>query len=1208
MVLGGLMSGCGASAPERPRVSSGRLDLRQWDFQKHDTVRLDGAWEFHGGRLLSSDDLEAPKFPSGSYCNVPGRWCVDPDAPPWSIKSGTATYRLVLLKPAEMTRVSLRIPGVSSAYVLRVNGREFSNGVIAREQGGEQPSGAPKSLRLNVESDRLEILLQVSNFHDLSGGIWRGIEFGTERGIENLGRRLLVLDFLIVGSLVIMFLYHAVIFALRTRVFSAFYFSLFCLVLGIRTGIKGERFLYETFPDSLWFLVHKFEYLTFYLAAMSFAGYIHHLYPDEMKKAAFRFLQIAALLFSLATLILPAPHYQQGLVFFQVLTAALILYAIYVIGLAAIRRRDLILVFGLGCGAMLLGAAGDILFNNGLHIIEFDNLSSFGVLIFVASQAFLLAFKFSRTFQAVEKLTRNLEDRVGQRTRELLRSRDEIEELNGISRSINQSVDLDDVLEKCYQYFITHFRVDTILLFLPNAREHEIAYYRGKFSTRMSDEILRNLKELRFDLRESDTIHARVFHRRRRLYLSRIRTVGSGFEREMVDLLGLSSLLMIPLVVRGRCIGLMNIANYGGRMELGAGEIHAISRFCDQIAGAVQASMLLNEARESRLEVEKLNEFSRQLNETDNLEQVLDSIFAYFESKFKTRVMLQLADPARGIFYAVKGTAQGLTTEEYREILNMKVPLSREGGLAYLVYRRGKPFYTERIEGFPSEYDRRIAEIMRLESVFLVPLIVRNEVIGIMSIAGLTKAMRLAEREKQSIVGFCRQIAGAVHTSNLLREVREANDGVTRAKEEIEALNDLLNQINQVNDIKKVASIVTEFAGRRYGIRYSSIFAFDESGTHARFVSGDIPDWLTREQKEFIYSEPFPVTTVETGALMLANFRRKPTYYARVDRSRSTPQEQYIVDAYGLKSFFVIPLLIHGEIIGFLNFMATAGTERLSKEVRTRLSILAEQIAAVIYSKNLFEEIQSAREKSDRLLGSITRDLQTARKIQQSLVPGTMPGLEAYEVDALYLPMEQVGGDLFDFVPFPNGRFGVFVADVSGHGIPAAMVASMAKLALTVFANHVSSPGEFISYMNSSLTGRTADHFLTCFYGIFDPVTKELTYANAGHPPFLLLRDGEISSHGAKGPPVGIVEEMSFADNVIEVREGDRFLFFTDGIEEATNKEYEEFGVERIHRALLEDPRAPISTWLTSVLMAAMEFAGARDFQDDVTMVGLRVK
>ena len=184
-----------------------------------------------------------------------------------------------------------------------------------------------------------------------------------------------------------------------------------------------------------------------------------------------------------------------------------------------------------------------------------------------------------------------------------------------------------------------------------------------------------------------------------------------------------------------------------------------------------------------------------------------------------------------------------------------------------------------------------------------------------------------------------------------------------------------------------------------------------------------------------------------------------------------------------------------------------------------------------------------------QLLG-VESELRTARGIQESIIPSRPPDVPGLEIAAVYKPASQVGGDFYDFVPLPDNRLGVFIADVSGHGVPAALVASMLKIAIAA-QDHHASPSDLLAHLNRLFCGRLQRQFFTAAYAVISP--QSIEYATGGHPP-LLLNGRELATPGFV---LGRRTDVTFVTAVESLRAGDVIALYTDGVVERPGWSYE---------------------------------------------------
>jgi sigma-B regulation protein RsbU (phosphoserine phosphatase) len=243
---------------------------------------------------------------------------------------------------------------------------------------------------------------------------------------------------------------------------------------------------------------------------------------------------------------------------------------------------------------------------------------------------------------------------------------------------------------------------------------------------------------------------------------------------------------------------------------------------------------------------------------------------------------------------------------------------------------------------------------------------------------------------------------------------------------------------------------------------------------------------------------------------------------------------------------------------------------------------------------------------SERRIAAVGRELETARRIQQSILPKGVPAVAGLTVSTHYESMTEVAGDIFDFVVTPSGQLGVLVADVSGHGVPAAIVASMVKIALAVQEGEVSDPGVVLTRMNRALCGRFELAYVTAVFALVDPAAGTVTYASAGHPaPLLLRRTGvqAVETLDDRGMVLGFLPDVTYTSAVLTgLAPGDRIVFYTDGITEASGPAEEFYGDRRFQSFLTAEHAMPADRLVARLVADARQWTGAA-FADDVTVV-----
>jgi sigma-B regulation protein RsbU (phosphoserine phosphatase) len=256
--------------------------------------------------------------------------------------------------------------------------------------------------------------------------------------------------------------------------------------------------------------------------------------------------------------------------------------------------------------------------------------------------------------------------------------------------------------------------------------------------------------------------------------------------------------------------------------------------------------------------------------------------------------------------------------------------------------------------------------------------------------------------------------------------------------------------------------------------------------------------------------------------------------------------------------------------------------------------------------------LQGVRQQLAQQLRTLKNELETARRVQLSILPREIPEIEGLDIAARYLPMASVAGDFYDFIVVDEKRIGMLVADVSGHGMPAALIASMLKIALGAQCAHASEPAQVLFGLNQTLCGKFYEHYVTAAYVFINMEDKTLKYAGAGHPPLLLCDGSTGSSRGVEqnGLVLGCFPGETYSQVELPLAARDWVVLFTDGISETRNPLKEQFGYDRIKQSLEDHSSASAAEFANELLCEASRWTerpAGEGPDDDVTILAVHV-
>lgn len=402
-----------AQYPRQPYARNGVLDLSQWHFAAEGPVALTGEYEFYWQQHLLPERFASPDLPEPSgFIHVPGVWN-DFEVDGKKIGGeGFGTYRLkVLLQKPDI--LAFKFLDMGTAFRVYVNGKNlFSTGDAGTTRETTVPGYFPGVVEFAADTNQLEIIVQVANFHHRRGGAWEKIELGLSPNMHTAREKALLLDAFLCGSIMIIGLYHLGLFIINLNVRSYLYFSLFCLLQALRLAAIGEITLLYLFPYIRWELLVRLEYLSFYWALPLFAMFGHTLYPEDFPVPVLRTMQILSAAFG-AIVLLTAPRvFSHTIPWYQIYTTLCGLYGLYLLIVCAARKREGALINLIGFALLFITIVHDILENT--RLISANELLPFGIWAFIASYAYLVSFRFTKTFEMISAQKVELEQAIVQ--------------------------------------------------------------------------------------------------------------------------------------------------------------------------------------------------------------------------------------------------------------------------------------------------------------------------------------------------------------------------------------------------------------------------------------------------------------------------------------------------------------------------------------------------------------------------------------------------------------------------------------------------------------------------------------------------------------------------------------------------------------------------------------------------------------------------
>ncbi len=409
--------GCGQRTDFQPKIENGVLDLRNWNPERDGTVDLQGRWEFYWSRLLlpeafaeKKEDAEPPEPPAPAYIQAPQNWNDFEYEGKRVGATGFATYRVRILLPereAHRSLFALKLPTFSTAARFFVNGEEaFRVGTVGQSATEHVPAYRTGLSVFPVQEDALDLLVQVSNFSNRKGGLWKSIKLGTEEQIRNSWMGGLFIEIFLFGSILMIALYHFGLFIHRHEDKGSLLFSLCCLLVCIRVVVTGETMLTLLFPRFSWEILEKIAYITFYLAPI-FATYLMETLREKYRTVLNIVIWPVSIVFVFQVLLTDVRVFSEYLPWFTYWMAVPILIFLVVNIRAVVDRREGSLISLAGILIAVLTLANDVAYANRWILTGF--YAPVGLLAMIFSQSQLLARLFATTFRSVKKLSEDLQ-------------------------------------------------------------------------------------------------------------------------------------------------------------------------------------------------------------------------------------------------------------------------------------------------------------------------------------------------------------------------------------------------------------------------------------------------------------------------------------------------------------------------------------------------------------------------------------------------------------------------------------------------------------------------------------------------------------------------------------------------------------------------------------------------------------------------------
>jgi phosphoserine phosphatase RsbU/P len=472
-----------------------------------------------------------------------------------------------------------------------------------------------------------------------------------------------------------------------------------------------------------------------------------------------------------------------------------------------------------------------------------------------------------------------------------------------------------------------------------------------------------------------------------------------------------------------------------------------------------------------------------------------------------------------------------------------------------------------------------IAAVPNVRSELAVPLIAKNRVIGVIDLEARDPGY-FTEEHNRLLTLVASRIAGGIENAQLYTRT-------TRQARILVLLNEIARELSSILNVDELLNRVAELLRRLIDYQMFSILLLDPSGEKLQHRFSLRFNENIHLKHEVPLGRGIVGSAAQTKEAVLApDVSKDPRYIEANPETRSE---------------LAVPLIYKDKVIGVLDLEHTRRGFFTEDHKRTMMT-LAAQVAIAIENARLYEEIARQERR-------LERDLALARELQMRLLPQTLPKLAHLELGAKFVPARAIGGDLYDFIPYSLSRMGIAIGDVSGKGAPAAIYAALVSGILRSHAPIEPGPAEMLRAVNLSLAERRIEaQFVSLIYAVWDDEHRTLQVANSGLPRPILLHAGKNQVIEATGLPLGLFDDADYDEFRFKMKPGDMFIFFSDGILDARNRQGDLFGRGRVEKIVAECSGKSADCVVDSLFKAVAEHSAGMETFDDQTVVAIKVK
>jgi len=476
------------------------------------------------------------------------------------------------------------------------------------------------------------------------------------------------------------------------------------------------------------------------------------------------------------------------------------------------------------------------------------------------------------------------------------------------------------------------------------------------------------------------------------------------------------------------------------------------------------------------------------------------------------------------------------------------------------------------------KYPRYIDAVKNARSELAVPLISQNRVVGVLDIESPEPGY-FREDQVKLLNLLASQIAIAIENARVYESER-------RNRELLALLYDISLEMSSTLEVDELVRKIAAAVKQKIDYHTFSIFLLDEKQSLLR------PKFVIRSNERENQKLVLPLGT---GLIGTAAKLKMPLRIADV-----ILDPRYLNVHTETRSELVVPLTSKGRVVGVVDLESTQ-VGYFTEYHERFLMTLASRMASSLVNAELHTRVA----ENEARLG---REMKIAREIQLQLMPDEVPSIPPLQLAVLFKPVAQLGGDLYDWIPFDDGRIAIVIGDVAGKGAPAALYGALSSGVIRTRAGRKYPPGQMLELVNKTLFQRPIEgQYVAVTYAVYDPKNTTIALSNSGLPYPLLVRAGQPSFIDVGGVPLGLFPDSRYEETSLQLQTGDVLVFYSDGVVEMRNDSGEEFGLKRLAETVRSSCEKSPEEIVKSVSASLAEFIGRVRPQDDRTMIVIRM-